>query len=224
MIPFSDVHEGAAIARLTADRLLGTSNEQKGRSGADLRRACGDMKTNADNFIVDNVIAQKLSDCFTQARLTGATGDEFTRIYRELADIAAVSLLAKLIRDACVSFALQEASTVLVDVKFTSRNDVERVRVEINTSFNQAEEVAADDMALVSYRALVSLHAAVIFYLSETARPLPQMLNFEFASARPTLVLSQRLYDTAAKADELRKENKVVHPAFGPRSGRALAF
>ena len=82
----------------------------------------------------------------------------------------------------------------------------------------------ADEMALVTYKTLVALHAAVTFHLYETARPLPQMLNYSFGTPRPTLVLSHRLYDTAARADQLREENKVVHPAFAPRAGRALAF
>ena len=79
-------------------------------------------------------------------------------------------------------------------------------------------------MVLPVYRALISLHASVTYHLYETARPLPQMLNFEFTQTRPTLVQSYRLYATASRADELRRENKVVHPAFSPRVGRALAF
>ena len=98
------------------------------------------------------------------------------------------------------------------------------VRDEVNAAFDQAEEVAADEMALTVYKALMSLHAAVTFHLYDTARPLPQMLAYRFALPRPTLVLSHRLYDTASRADQLREENKVVHPAFAPREGRALAF
>ena len=101
---------------------------------------------------------------------------------------------------------------------------MDRVRAKIHPAFDQAEEVAADEMVLAVYRALVSLHAAVTFHLYQTARPLPQMLNYRFASPRPTLILSQRLYYTAARADELREENKVVHPAFASREGRALSF
>ena len=93
-----------------------------------------------------------------------------------------------------------------------------------SVSFDQAEEVAADEMVLTVYKELVALHAAVTFHLYETARPLPQMLVYRFAIPRPTLVLSYRLYDTASRADELRGENKIVHPAFAPREGRAMAF
>jgi prophage DNA circulation protein len=129
-----------------------------------------------------------------------------------------------LIKQACVAFSLQQMSVVLAGMTFTSRQDVDFVRGEVNVAFDEAEEVAADEMALTVYRALISLHAAVTFHLYQTARPLPQMLDFRFAAIRPTLIQSYRLYADAGRADELREENKVVHPAFAPRTGRALSF
>jgi prophage DNA circulation protein len=224
MIPAFEVSEAAKIAQLAADMLLATSNDQIGRAGSDLRRACGDMKAHAEVYIVTNVIGPKLANCFDQARITGATTDEFNRIRATIVAENAVSLVAVLIKQSCVWFCLQQMSTVIAGMTFTSRQDVDFVRGEINDAFNQAEEVAADEMALVVYRALVSLHAAVTFHLYETARPLPKMLNFEFAAIRPTLIQSYRLYSDAGRADELREENKVVHPAFAPRIGRALSF
>ena len=224
MIPAFEVNEAAEIAKLAADMLLGTSNNQIGRAGADLRRACGDMKAHADVYIVTNMIGPKLSNCFMQARVTGATMSQFNRIRETLVAEDAISLVAVLIKQACVAFSLQQMSIVITGTTFTSREDVETVRDAVNTGFDQAEEVAADEMALVVYRTLVSLHAAVTFHLYETARPLPQMLQFEFAAIRPTLIQSYRLYATAARADQLRDENKVVHPAFAPRQGWALSF
>jgi len=225
MMQSSDVHEAATIAREAADLLLATSNDQRiGRAGSDLRRACGDLKANAEVYVAHNKIAAKLAACFEQARVTGATMDEFDRIRASMAATVAVSLVAVMIKQASVCYSLQQFSIVLAATTFTSRQDVENLRPQINDAFNAAEEIAADEMSLVVYRTLVALHAAVSFYLYETARPLPQMLDFQFTSTRPTLILSQRLYAVADRADELREENKVVHPAFAPRSGRALAF
>ena len=85
------------------------------------------------------------------------------------------------------------------------------------------EEIAADDMDQMTYQALVRLHAAVTFFLVETARPLPRMLNFQFGAPMPTLVAAYRLYADAGRADELRAENKVVHPAFMRPFGKALS-
>ena len=150
--------------------------------------------------------------------------DEFNRIRAAVVALNAVSLLAVLIKEACICWPFEHLSVVLTAMTFTSRDDVTFVRDEINAAFDPAEESAADEMAVVVYRKLVALHAAVTFYLADTARPLPQMLQFQFAAIRPTLIQSYRLYADASRADELRDENKVVHPAFAPRQGRALSF
>jgi prophage DNA circulation protein len=224
MIPAFEVNEAARIVFLAVDMLLATSNNQIGRAGSDLRRACGDVKANANVYIITNVIGSRLSNCFSQARTTGATMDQFNRIQQAVDAETVTSLVATLIKQACVAFSLQQMSNVLASTIFTSREDVERVRDEFNAAFDPAEEIAADEMAQTVYFALVSLHAAVTFHLYETARPLPQMLNYQFSAIRPTLVHSYRLYADASRADQLREENKVVHPAFAPRSGRAVSF
>ena len=225
MIPTTDVREGAKIVMLAADLLLATTADQtKGRQASDLRRACGDLQAYADDYIVDNTIAAKLSECFDLARISGATLSEFNHIREVILVEDAVSLVATLLKDASIQFSLQQMSLVVISMTFTSRDDVEKLRGEINTAFDVSEETAADEMAQEVYFTLVSLHAAVTFHLYETARPLPQMLKYRFAAIRPTLILSQRLYYEASRADQLREENKVVHPAFAPREGRALAF
>ena len=224
MIPVTQAREAAKLATLAANLLLATSNEQKGDKGSALRRACGDMKAYAEVYIAKNVIAEKLSYCFAQARVTGATLSEFNYIRKRILAEPIVSLVAMLIKNGCISCCLQQMSMVLVGTTFTSREDVEKIRGDFNIAFDEAEETAADEMALAVYRSLIALHAAVVFHMYETARPLPQMLAYRFATPRPTLVLSHRLYDSASRADELREENKIVHPAFAPREGRALAF
>ena len=223
MMKAHEAREAADIVRVATSMLLQTSNDQIGRAGSDLRRACGDVATNAEAYITYNQIAPKLAYCFNQARLTGATMDEFDRIQQAMVAETPVSLIAALMTQSCVSFSLQQMSLALTGVTFTSRQDVDAVIPQINTAFDAAEESAADEMALVSYRTLVALHAATTFYLYQTARPLPQMLDFQFAAIRPTLIQSYRLYADASRADELRNENKVVHPAFAPRTGRALS-
>jgi prophage DNA circulation protein len=182
------------------------------------------LAANAEFYITYNTISAKLSYCFDQARVTGATLGEFNRIRGALVVETPASLVATLMTQSCICFCLQQMALALVAMKFTSREDVDSMRLELNDAFSDSEEVAADGMALVVYRKLISLHAAVTFYLFETARPLPQMLDFEFAAIRPTLIQSYRLYADASRADELREENKVVHPAFAPRRGQALSF
>lgn len=224
MMRSSDVREAADIVRIATSMLLRTSNNQFGRAGSDLRRACGDVAANAETYIAYNQIAPKLAYCFNQARMTGATMDEFNQIQEAMVAETPVSLVAVLMTQACVAFSLQQLALAMTAIVFTSRQDVDALVPQINAAFNQAEEVAADEMALVTYRTLIALHAATTFYLYQTARPLPQMLDFQFAAIRPTLIQAYRLYADASRADELREENKVVHPAFAPRMGQALSL
>src|SRR4029077_2948969 len=102
MIPVFEVTEAAKIAILAADMLLATSNNQIGRSGADLRRACGDMKAHAEEYIVANVIGPKLSDCFFQARITGATMMQFDEIRKSIIAEAVTSLVAVTIKNSSI--------------------------------------------------------------------------------------------------------------------------
>jgi len=224
MIFTSDVSEAAKVAELAAKMLLATLSTQEGRAGSDLRRACEDLKSFAELYIVRNVIGEKLSECFDLARVTGTTLDEFDRVRETIIAEAVTSLVAVLVKQSCISFSLQQMSLCVIAIKFKSRADVDNVRQMMNDAFNPAEEVAADEMALDVYKSTVALHAAVTFHLYETAKPLPQMLQYRFGAPRPTLWQSYRLYSTAARADEIREENKVIHPAFAPREGRALAY
>jgi hypothetical protein len=225
MIPIGEVREAKRIVILAADLLLATSNDQKmGQGASQLRRACGDLKAHAEQFITANLASRALVTCFMLARVTGGTLSEFNHIREKILAESAVSLVAVLLKNRCISCSLQQMSLIISTATFASREDVDKVRSEINGAFDQAEEVAADEMAQEVYFAMISLHAAITFHLYETARPLPQMLSYKFFSGMPTLLISQRLYDTGARADELREENKVVHPAFAAREGKALAF
>jgi prophage DNA circulation protein len=224
MLPKDAVQEAAAIVRLSTGMLLQTSDKLAGRAGSDLRRACGDLAANAEEYITYNKVAPKLAYCFDQARVTGATLPQFDQIRVALVAQAPVSLVGALLAEASIAFCLQQMALAVVSIVFTSRDDVDALRPLLTDAFKLSEESAADAMAQASYIKLIALHAAVMKFLYQTAQPLPQMLNFEFAVTQPTLVQSYRLYADAGRADELLTENKVVHPAFPPRAGRALSF
>ena len=106
---------------------------------------------------------------------------------------------------------------------FVSRQDVNAIKEQLLQPFRDAEEIAADSMDQMTFQTLVALHGATTNHLVATARPLPRMTSFEFFEPLPSLVMAYRLYDDASRCDELREENKVVHPAFCPRLGLALS-
>lgn len=218
----SDLAESAAIITRTLKALLGTVPNH-GQPGSALRRACGDLVANAAVLLRADEAGEPMAECFDLARLAGTTINGFINARDvTLAEVPA-TLGGKLTKHSLVQFSLTAEARVIADTTFTSRQDVAKVRERVNEAFAVAEETTADAMDSMSYRALVELHSAIMFYLVETARPLPRLLRFAFAVPLPTLVAAHRLYDDAARADEMRDENKVVHPAFMRPAGLALS-
>jgi prophage DNA circulation protein len=156
-------------------------------------------------------------------RLAGVTLPQLDAVRVQAELEAPVTVGGLLVKNSLIHFTYATEGIVLATTKFVSRDDVDRIRLQMNDTFAVIEEVAADDMDQMTFQALIRLHAAIMFYLVETARPLPMMLNFQFGSSLPTLIIAYRLYADASRADELRNENRVVHPAFAPMNGRALS-
>jgi prophage DNA circulation protein len=106
---------------------------------------------------------------------------------------------------------------------FVSRQDVEVIKQSMILPFGDAEEKAADEMDAMMFQALIGLHATITNHLVTTAMPLPRMIGYRFFEPIPSLVMAYRLYNDASRADDVRDENKVVHPAFCPMTGLALS-
>jgi hypothetical protein len=217
-----DAQEGAGIVQRMLVELM-KQCATRGRTGADLRRDCGDVIANAERLLYLDEAGPPLDKCFESSRLAGITIPQLRHVRNTLYAETPFLLGAVLVTNSGIQLCLATQSRILADTHFTSRDDVEKLKERIIEGFAPAEENAADDMDQMTYRALVELHAAVTFYMVETARPLPRMVRFRFAQNLPSVYLSYRLYDTAARADELRAENKIVHPAFMQIGGRALS-
>lgn len=217
-----DAQEAYPIVIGTLNALLEWAPTQ-GREGANLRAKVSDVRVRATHLIQTDTLGPPLSDCFDFAYTSGINFDQLQHVRNVAAAYSPVLVGAIMIKDSLIQFALLTQSRVLAEMTFVSRQDVERIKGLINLSFDEIEDNLADQMDAMTYRAMISLHAAISFFLIETARPLPQMLNFRFNLPLPTLALAQRLYYDAGRADELRRENKIVHPAFARSYGRALS-
>ena len=211
-----------ARRRLAASR---HRTSRTGRAAADLRRACGDMQANAERYIVNNTIGAKLSDCFDQARLTGATLDEFNRIREAIvAEDGGVAGGDADQAGAASTSACSKCLSCLCGMTFTSREDVDCVRGRNQRGVRSGRgSRCRRDGAGGLQGAGVAACGGDVPSVRDRA-PAAADARYQFGTPRPTLVLSHRLYDTAARADQLREENKVVHPAFAPRAGQALSF
>jgi prophage DNA circulation protein len=217
-----DANEATPILQRALRNLLGAV-PTSGLSGSDLRTACGLLSANAEQLLYFDQAGPPLSNCFELARQNGATQSQIEWVRQQTELEAPVTVGATMVANSIMRLCLVTEGRIIADMTFTSRQDVDAIKLEVNNIFADAEEVAADEMDQMSYRGLVELHAGIIAFMVETARPLPVMLQFSFAQSMPTLTMSNRLYYDASRADELRAENKVVHPLFMLPTGQALS-
>ena len=103
------------------------------------------------------------------------------------------------------------------------RQQVDEMKARLLQPFQDCEEIAADEMDQMTFQSLITLHGAITAHLVATALPLPRMLRYQFFQPLSTLVMAYKLYDDASRADEIRSENRIVHPAFCPQTGEALS-
>jgi hypothetical protein len=195
----------------------------RGLDGANLREQINSVRAQALTLLQADAIGDDLAACFDLAVTTGINLPQVERV-RQIADgFSPLTVGAQMIKDSLIQFALVTEARLIVTMTFVSRTDVENVRAMINVSFAAEAEMMADKMDAMTYRAVVALHAAISFFLVQTARPLPQMLSYRFSILRSTLGIAQRLYADATRCDEIRNENRIVHPLFCPLIGRALS-
>jgi len=218
----ADANEAAPLVDRMLANLVATV-PPKGRAGSEARTAIGDARANAFMLCITDALGPPLIRCFTLARLGGASLAQLEVVRQAIAAEATATLGGALVKNCGIRLCLATQARMLSAMDFVSRQDVDAIKQQLQPAFQDAEEIAADAMDQATFAALIALHGATVNHLVATARPLPRMLNFQFYEPLPSLVIAHRLYDDAARADELRNENKVVHPAFCPQTGRALS-
>jgi prophage DNA circulation protein len=217
-----DTTEAEQICQRLLTNLIGAI-VTKDQSAIDAKVQIGWTSANAKPLIFYDQIWMPLDQCYDLVRQAGATlrGMEVVRVLLDAEQ--PFSLGATLFRDLGIQLALAQEGKIISAMTFQSRQDVDDLLLAILAPFKKAEETAADSMDNMTYRNLVSLRAAIVNHLVSTARPLPSMLDYWFGKPLPSLVISQKLYGDARRYDEIRVENKVVHPAFCPPQGKALS-
>jgi len=218
----SDANEAQPILDRMLAQLL-SFIPAKGRTGADARTAIGDARDNGYKLLIDDALGPPLDDCFVQARLAGISWQQLEIVREGVAQETPISLGAVLVQNAGIRLCLATMAYVISAMTFISRQQVDELKAQIFQPFQDAEEIAADEMDQMTFQALITLHGAIVNRLVQTALPLPRMMRYQFFSPLPSLVMAYKLYDDAGRADEVRAENKVVHPAFCPMLGEALS-
>jgi prophage DNA circulation protein len=218
----ADAIEAAGIATRTMQNLAKVIPD-KGRPGSDARTQLGYVEANALSLCASDTIAPPLDSAFDLVRQTGTSLPQMEGVRQLLVAEIANTVGGRLTRDYSILLSLAQEANIIATMVFASRQSVEQLLASIQQPFGDSEDTAADTMAQMMYQAIVALHAAVVNHLVSTARPLPLMVPYQFNDILPTLIISQRLYADPSRYDEIRQENRVVHPAFCPAFGVALS-
>lgn len=214
--------EAAVILNQFLDVIFAAS-PVRGRNGADVRTAVGYLKVYSEDILYNDRIVEYLDRIFNLAQHAGVIREQFGFARRLIQATEPLTLGGILIRDAIIELCLATECLIIANMTFRSRHKIDEIRSEMHEAFLLHEEDIANDMDSMTYRNLIMLHAAIIQFLTEAIRPLPRMLRFSFNRTMSTLVMSHRLYGYAGRADQLRYENRIIHPAFALRQGRALS-
>lgn len=218
----ADAQEAVSIVDAVLEVLI-SQTPTTSSEGSNMRVAVNSFRSDALVLLMADEAGTPLQDIFQLSKTNGISFPQMEVVRKFALDQTAVSVGATLIRDSLVQYSLATEGYILANMNFVSRDDVEATRTVVNSAFAVSEEAAADAMDTAMYQQLVKLHAAASNFLTQTAQPLPRMLSFVFAASLPTLVAAYRLYTDASRADELRDQNRVVHPAFMRPTGRALS-
>jgi prophage DNA circulation protein len=106
----------------------------------------------------------------------------------------------------------------------SSYNDATTVLENVTTLFDAEIETAGDAEDDASFAALRALRSAVVADLQARGGDLVALVTMSFAGSLPALVLAHRIYDDAARADQLVQQVQPIHPLFMPKSFQALAI
>jgi hypothetical protein len=209
------------VVRLT--QRLSRCIPQSGIQGVQARAALGDLAANAAILLGNNAIGPPLVNCFSLVQRAGATLSQFEQIRIAIEAEKPLELGGTMVQNSIIQLCLATEAQIIAAMTFTSSQDADALILSLQAPFADAEERSADEMDQATYFALIELQAAVVNHLVTTARPLPRRVPYQFASVLPSLIIAHRLYADASRADEIRAENKIIHPAFCPIMGIALS-
>lgn len=183
----------------------------------------GELRTNYLLYLANRTFLSKLLDCFTTARTTGCSLQSLVVVHEGLFAEVPVGDISNAIVVSAVVFCLAAESRIISLIDFTSRDDIDVMMKSTKDVFETAKELAADRNDSSTYQAIIFLAGALTNYLANESRPLPRMVDFELKTSYAALSLSNLIYYSAERWEEVVLENKVINPAFCPRSIRGLS-
>jgi len=218
-----EVVELNGIINRLLDNLSLSITSQTGREGVEFRHQIGNIRSNYNSMISGGTFPTELLSCFQTALIANVKLAGLFVVHQGLFQEVPVGKISAAIVQMGILFCLSTESRIIITMNFDSRDDVELMMNQMRDVFDIARLLAADLSDTTSYQRLTVLAGNLISHLSDVSRPLPRMVTFTLAASFPSLTLSQRIYYTADRADEIVAENKIIHPAFCKREIRGLS-
>jgi hypothetical protein len=219
----SERKEIAAVVNRLLDSLSAMVSSQTGEAGYALRRQIGDLRAFYSDYLTDGTFAANVLQCFTIAIEGNVKLPNFVKLREQLFAEAPVGNISKAIVQGAIGFCLSSEARIISAMEFENRDDVELMIKVMRIAFDTARDISADSFDSAAYQALTSLAGALTNHLASSALKLPRVVVFKVAQSYPAMALSQRVYYDASRWEELIQENRVIHPAFCPRSIRGLS-
>lgn len=219
----TEATEVRGIVERMCKAVLSSAPSSAGISVPALKQIVGIMLAD-DNMLHLNTYATAISVAMEVSRVAGATLAGMGRVRAAALAEAPKSLPATETVLATIRLCLAQEARIAAAMTYRSRDDVDTVSRAMNAAFEDAAIVASDDLDAGTYSAIITAQASVTKLLADKGRQRPRVINYSFTTTMTSLHMSQRLYGAGSRSSELSDENKVVHPAFMPRNGRALAL
>ncbi len=103
-----------------------------------------------------------------------------------------------------------------VDANPTSRDEAEQLIQQVSEQLDKALLLAGDRGDDELYSSLLSIRSSFLETMQQRSAALSDLVQINIGRPMPALALANRIYQDAARANELIQEANVPHPAFMP--------
>jgi len=189
-----------------------------------VRRLCGDLAVNARMMIINGTgFGEAFRACFDAAVAAGSSLDAMDMVRTFILGLQPKTDMAIAVVQSALFFTLAEEASIVSTMTFSSRDDVATMIQRMGAAYEEVQLTMMDLYSDVLYQNFAALSAALTQHLYLTELTLPMIVTYQTAGVRTALTLAQLIYTDASRTDEIIAENKVVHPAFPPRTIRVLS-
>lgn len=144
------------------------------------------------------------------------TGQSVSLAQAQVATVAALTALMQGAATAAVALIYAQTDWVSADAAQAAR---ETLIALMDAQIDAAADSGNQALAL----AWTAVETIAVQDLTQRAQALPRLASYAAPASLPAVVLAQRLYQDATRAEELVALNAVPHPLFMPAQGRALS-